>query len=85
MSNISNEQKAFYQQVYDKTRKEIESISLKIEEELALVKERITKLTNQKQAIKKMYDGACACLGVESEFDENLEESEESGEEEEDN
>jgi hypothetical protein len=83
MSNTSNEQKAFYQQVYDKSRKEIESISQKIEEELAMVKERITKLTNQKQAIKKMYDGACACLGIESEFDENMEDSEEALEEEE--
>jgi hypothetical protein len=83
MTNITNDQKAFYQQVYDQTRKEIENITSKIEEELALVKERITKLTNQKQALKKMHDGACACLGIESEFDDNMEDSEEAIEEEE--
>lgn len=83
MTNILNDQKAFYQQVYDQTRKEIENITTKIEEELALVKERITKLTNQKQALKKMHDGACACLGIENEFDDNTEDSEEAIEEEE--
>lgn len=81
MSNVTDEQQAFYQQVYDKTRKEIEDISIQIEEELAKVKERITKLNNQKQAIRKMYEGACACLGVESEF-EALDEGEEGFEEE---
>ncbi|HPQ40551.1 MAG TPA: hypothetical protein PLV45_09280 [bacterium] len=82
MTNINDDQKAFYQQVYDKTRKEIEDISNQIEEELAQVKERITKLNNQKQAIRKMYEGACACLGIESEF-ESLDEGEEGFEEEE--
>ena len=82
MANANNELNAFYQQVYDKTRKEIEDISSQIEEELAKVKERITKLNNQKQAIRKMYDGACACLGIESEFD-TLEDGEEGFEEDE--
>lgn len=82
MSNVTNDQKSFYQQVYDTTRKEIEDISNQIEEELAKVKERITKLNNQKQAIRKMYEGACACLGIESEFD-AADEGEEGFEEEE--
>ncbi|MCD4652429.1 hypothetical protein K8T06_00665 [bacterium] len=82
MANANNELNAFYQQVYDKTRKEIEDISSQIEEELAKVKERITKLNNQKQAIRKMYDGACACLGIESEFD-TLDDGEEGFEEDE--
>jgi len=82
MTNDNNELNAFYQQVYDKTRNEIEEISKQIEEELAKVKERITKLNNQKQAIRKMHDGACTCLGVESEF-EALDDSEEGFDEEE--
>ncbi len=77
MTNMSNENKAFYQQVHDQTKQEIEGITLRIEEELAKVKERITKLTNQKQALKKMHEGACAVLGIESEFDENIEEESE--------
>jgi hypothetical protein len=77
MTNMQNENNAFYQQVYEQTKKEIEGITLRIEEELAQVKERITKLTNQKQALKKMHDGACACLGIDSDFDDNMEEESE--------
>ncbi|MGB3976527.1 MAG: hypothetical protein WBM02_05090 [bacterium] len=83
MTNLTNDQKAFYQQVYDQTKREIESITLKIEEELALVKERITKLTNQKQALKKMHDGVCVFLGIESDFDDSSEDGEEAIEEDE--
>ena len=82
MNNVSDDQKTFYQKVYDTTRQEIEDIQTQIEEELAKVKEKITKLNNQKQAIRKMYEGACACLGIESEFEE-MDEGEEGFEEEE--
>jgi hypothetical protein len=81
-SNLSDEQKSFYENVYKVAKQEIESISAQIERELAEVKERITKLNAEKQAVKQMYEGACARLGIESEF-EKSEESEVIEEEEE--
>jgi hypothetical protein len=68
-SNLSNEQKSFYENVYKVSKQEIEAISSQIERELAEVKERITKLNQEKQAVRQMYEGACQRLGLESEFD----------------
>jgi hypothetical protein len=67
--NLTDEQKSFYENVYKVSKQEIESISAQIERELAEVKERITKLNAEKQAVRQMYEGACARLGVESEFE----------------
>ncbi|MBN1551291.1 hypothetical protein JW979_07475 [bacterium] len=67
--NLSDDQKSFYENVYKVSKQEIEAISAQIERELAEVKERITKLNQEKQAVRQMYDGACARLGIESEFD----------------
>jgi hypothetical protein len=67
--NLTDEQKSFYENVYKVAKQEIESISAQIERELAEVKERITKLNAEKQAVRQMYEGACARLGVESEFE----------------
>ncbi len=68
-TNLSDEQKAFYENVYKVSKQEIDTISAQIERELAEVKERITKLNQEKQAVRQMYEGACQRLGVESEFE----------------
>ena len=81
-SELTEEQRSFYDNVYKVSKQEIETISAQIERELAEVKERITKLNAEKQAVRQMYEGACSRLGIESEFDksddsEMLEEEEE--------
>ena len=68
-TNLTSEQKSFYDNVYKVSKSEIETISAQIEKELAEVKERITKLNQEKQAVRQMYEGACARLGMESEFE----------------
>ena len=68
-NNLNDEQKSFYDNVHKVSKSEIEAISVQIEKELAEVKERITKLNQEKQAVKQMYEGACARLGLESEFE----------------
>ncbi len=81
-SNLTDEQKSFYENVYKVSKSEIEQITEQIERELAEVKERITKLNAEKQAVRQVYEGACSRLGIESEFEKNedseiLEEEEE--------
>ena len=81
-SNLTDEQKSFYENVYKVSKTEIEQITEQIERELAEVKERITKLNAEKQAVKQVYEGACSRLGIESEFEKSedseiLEEEEE--------
>ena len=73
LANLTDEQKSFYENVYKVSKQEIETISAQIERELAEVKERITKLNQEKQAVRQMYEGACSRLGIESEFDKSEE------------
>jgi len=68
-ATLSNEQKAFYENVYQVSKAEIEETTNQIEKELAKVKEKITKLNAEKQAVRQVYEGACARLGIESEFE----------------
>ncbi len=70
MSNtLSDDKRKFYENIYDFSKTEIEEINAQIERELAKVKERITQLNAAKQAARQVYEGACARLGIESEFD----------------
>jgi hypothetical protein len=77
MANITEDPTNFYQETLDKSKKQIEIIDAKIEEELARVKETINQLQEQKKAVRQIYDGAALVLGVKNEF----EEEENSGEE----
>jgi len=65
---LSDDQKKFYDQLRERTRREIEDISNDIEQELAAVKEKITRLNAEKQAARQIYDGACLRLGVENDL-----------------
>ena len=68
---LTKEQRKFYEETREMARKEIEDIELKIEEELARVKQRLIDLQNAKKASRQIYDGACARLGVKSELTES--------------
>jgi hypothetical protein len=67
--NLTDEQAAFYKQTLDITRKSIEELNTRIEEELSKVKERLADLQAKKNAAKQIYDGACRMLGVPNDLD----------------
>jgi low affinity Fe/Cu permease len=70
MDRTRDETASFYQNTLKESRRQIEIIDAKIEEELARVKETINSLQEQKKAIRQIYDGAAFLLGVNNEFEE---------------
>jgi precorrin-3B methylase len=70
MQNLSQDSNAFYETTLKESKKQIEIIDAKIEEELARVKETINNLQEQKKAVRQIYDGAALVLGVKNEFEE---------------
>jgi hypothetical protein len=66
---LSDEQLKFYQHTREVTRRQILDLNVKIEEELAKVKERLAELQSAKIAAKQIYDGACKILGIENDLD----------------
>ncbi len=68
-TSLSDEKKVFYENVYQVSKSEIEELTGQIERELAKVKEKITKLNAEKQAVRQVYEGACSRPGIESEFE----------------
>lgn len=74
---LTKDQKKFYENTVEVTKKEIEEIDTQIEEELARVKEKLAELQEAKASARKIYDGACERLGVENEL---AREEDESGE-----
>ena len=69
MDQQNEEAKAFYESTLKESKKQIEIIDAKIEEELARVKETINNLQEQKKAVRQIYDGAASILGVRNEFE----------------
>jgi len=69
MSKLSDEASAFYANTMKESKRQIEIIDAKIEEELARVKETINDLQDQKKNVRLIYDGACLVLGVKNEFE----------------
>lgn len=78
MENLNDDANVFYERTLKESKKQIEIIDAKIEEELARVKDTINGLQEQKKAVRQIYDGAALVLGVKNEFEE---EEEEKGEE----
>lgn len=70
MEKMKEEANVFYENALKESKKQIEIIDAKIDEELARVKETINGLQEQKKAIRQIYDGAALVLGVENEFEE---------------
>jgi hypothetical protein len=63
---LTEEQKLKYEQTRQMARTELDQIDKDIELELAKVKEKLLELQQAKKAIKQIYDGACARLGIKS-------------------
>jgi len=70
MDRTREETASFYENTLKESRRQIEIIDAKIEEELARVKETINSLQEQKKAIRQIYDGAAFLSGVKNEFEE---------------
>lgn len=69
MDKMKDDPTEFYQKTLKESRRQIEIIDAKIEEELARVKETINSLQEQKKAVRQIYDGAALILGVPNEFE----------------
>lgn len=76
MDKIKEEANAFYENALRESKKQMEIIDAKIDEELARVKETINGLQEQKKAIRQIYDGASLVLGVENEFENEVKDKE---------
>jgi hypothetical protein len=63
---LTDEQKTRYEQTRQMAKSELDQIDKEIETELTRVKERLLELQQAKKAIKQIYDGACARLGIKS-------------------
>jgi hypothetical protein len=66
---LTEEQKRFYQQSLEMSRRQLEEIDQKIESELADVRERLAALQDKRMAALKMYDAACTMLGIPNELE----------------
>ena len=59
-----------HKQKYDMARQmaqdELDQLDREINAELARVKERLLELQQAKKAVKQIYDGACARMGIKS-------------------
>lgn len=69
MTNLDQDAQALYENISKESKKQIEIIDAKIEEELARVKETINQLQEQKKYARQIYDGAVLMLGAKNEFE----------------
>ena len=69
-SNLTDEQRQFYEDARSRTKSEVEEFEAQIKVELDKVKERIQGLQDGAKAARQMYDAACLMLGEPNEFDE---------------
>ncbi|MCP5047116.1 MAG: hypothetical protein GY940_08075 [bacterium] len=73
MEQLTEDSNTFYETTLRESKKQIEIIDAKIEEELARVKDTINQLQEQKKAVRQIYDGAAIVLGAKNEFDDESE------------
>ena len=65
---LSDEENRFYQQTLQMSRRQIEEIDEKIEQELAVVRERLSALQARRRAAWQMHDAACTMLGIKNDL-----------------
>jgi hypothetical protein len=63
---LTEQQKQKYENARQMAKEELEQLDREINAELARVKERLLELQQAKRAVKQIYDGACARMGVKS-------------------
>ena len=67
---LNDDQRKFYQDALDRTRRDIDELDVAIEAELAKVKDKIAELQSAKEAAKQMYAAACLRLGIPNDMEE---------------
>lgn len=67
--SLTEDQRAFYENTLNVTRREIEELDEAIEAELAKVKDKLAELQAAKKASRQMYDAACQRLGIQNDLD----------------
>jgi ribosomal protein L11 len=63
---LTEQQKHKYEVTRQMAKDELEQLDKEISVELAKVKDRLLELQQAKKAVKQIYDGACARMGVKS-------------------
>lgn len=63
---LTEQQRQKYEVTRQMAKEELEELDREISAELAKVKDRLLELQQAKKAVKQIYDGACARMGVKS-------------------
>jgi hypothetical protein len=63
---LTEQQKQKFEMARQLAKEELEQLDKEINAELSRVKERLLELQQAKKAVKQMYDGACARMGIKS-------------------
>lgn len=63
---LTEQQKQKFEMARQMAKDELDQIDKEINAELARVKERLLELQQAKKAVKQIYDGACARMGIRS-------------------
>ena len=63
---LTEQQKQRFETMRQMAKEELEQLDKEISAELAKVKDRLLELQQAKKAVKQIYDGACARMGVKS-------------------
>ena len=63
---LTDQQKHKYEVTRQMAKEELEALDREISNELAKVKDKLLELQQAKKAVKQIYDGACARMGVKS-------------------
>ena len=63
---LTEQQKHKFETMRQMAKEELEELDKEISAELAKVKDRLLELQQAKKAVKQIYDGACARMGVKS-------------------
>ena len=69
MSDLSEDSGTFYEATLRESKRQIEIIDARIDEEKARFKEIMEKLDEQRKAVRQIYDGAALVLGARNEFE----------------
>jgi ribosomal protein L11 len=63
---LTEQQKHKFEMTRQMAKEELEQLDKEISAELAKVKDKLLELQQAKKAVKQIYDGACARMGVKS-------------------
>lgn len=63
---LTDEQKKKFELTRQMAKEELDALDREISAELAKVKDKLLELQQAKKAVKQIYDGACARMGVKS-------------------